>query len=210
MAPSCDCIELRAPVDGAVLAVPRREAGPVQAGEPLLVVGDPRDVELVLEIASEEAVGIRPGAPATVSGWGGPAFAARVRRVEPFARTVVNALGIEEQRTRVVLDPVELPADLAGEGYRVRVAVERARIGDALRVPDGALVRTPAGWAVFVVGGGRARRRPVEVVLRGREMVAVAGDLVAGERVVLWPGDLGDGAPVRAREAVLDRDGAAE
>ncbi|HRD45036.1 MAG TPA: HlyD family efflux transporter periplasmic adaptor subunit, partial [Caulobacter sp.] len=70
----------------------------VQAGEPILQIGDPRDIDVVVELLSTDAVAVRPGAAARIEGWGGPPLAARVRRVEPSGFTKISALGVEEQR----------------------------------------------------------------------------------------------------------------
>ncbi|MGQ9371221.1 efflux RND transporter periplasmic adaptor subunit [Azospirillum sp. ST 5-10] len=197
----CECLAVDAPVSGVVLRVLRRSAGVVEAGAPLLEIGDPHDLEVVVDLLSADAVRIRPGQRAIVTGWGGPDLEAAVRRIEPFGRTEVSALGIEEQRVDVVLDLVEPPErwQRLGHGYRVdvRVVLYEAR---TLTVPLGALFRHDGGWAVFAVADGRARLRPVTVGERNDLTVGIRDGLAEGERVVLYPGDrIADGVAVTER-----------
>jgi HlyD family secretion protein len=143
-------------------------------------------------------------------GWGGPLpREGRVRRVDPSAFTKVSALGVEEQRVHVVVDPVPGPeAWIAppggggglGDGYAVEAEVVVAGRADALKAPAGALFRSGDRWAAFVVEGGRARLRHLEVAERSAAEVAVVAGLVVGERLILHPTDkVSDGVRVAPR-----------
>jgi HlyD family secretion protein len=183
-------ISVRAPAAGQVLRVLRRSAGPVAAGTPLLEVGDVASLEVDADLLSSDAAAVRPGAVATITGWGGPqAIAARVRRIDPAAFTKVSALGLEEQRVPVVLDLAGPPPPGLGHDYRVDVSVVIWEGRGVLRVPSTALFRVDGRWAVFVVGDGRARRTFVETgPTDGTWTVATAG-LREGETVVTQPSD---------------------
>ncbi len=193
---------IRAPVSGTILRVHRESGGAVGPGEPLVEVGDASALEAVVDLLSADAVRVSAGAEATLSGWGGDGvLPARVRRVEPAGFTRISALGIEEQRVNVILEPGE-PAGWAGlgDGFRVeaRILVERAE--GVLRLPAGALFRSGDGWAVFVVEGGRLRERPVELGRRSQASAEVRSGLDEGDRVVVYPSDrVADGVRFRAR-----------
>jgi HlyD family secretion protein len=203
--PDACCIMVRAPIDGQVLAVHHESEQVVSAGTPLIDLGDPSEVEIVAELLSSDAVRVPPGASARIDGWGGPAaLAATVRRVEPAGFTKVSALGIEEQRVRVVLDfddPPETRPGL-GHGYRVVAHITVERIDDTVLVPLGALFRRGAQWSVFVVDGdGNAAERPVEIGERTTRQAVVESGLEPGERVILHPSDrVADGVAVEERE----------
>jgi HlyD family secretion protein len=191
------------PVGGAVLRVVQKSAGPVALGAALMELADPRTLEAVVDVLSQEAVAIRPGMPARLElGQGVAPLAARVRLVEPAAFTKVSALGVEEQRVNVVLDFAE-PLDkvqTVGDGFRVEAHVVVYRADDVLKVPVGALFREGAGWAAFVVDGERARKRAVKVARRNSVEAMVEAGLAPGERVVVYPSDaLRDGARVELR-----------
>ena len=197
----CECVPLTAPVSGVVLRVIRRSEGLVEAGAELMEIGDPADLEIAVDLLSEDAVGIEPGQPAIVTGWGGPPLSATVRRIEPVAVTEVSALGIEEQRVDVVLDIAD-PRDnwhRLGHGFRVDVGVILFE-GDVLRLPLGALFRQGEDWAVFVAQDGRAELRTVEVGARNTLSAEIQSGLQPGERVILYPGNrVADGVRVETR-----------
>lgn len=184
--------EVRSPIAGSVLKVLHKSEGPVALGAPLVELADPRSLEAIVDVLSQEAVAIRPGMPARVSlGAGVPPLAARVRLVEPAAFTKVSALGIEEQRVNVVLDFAE-PLDrvqTVGDGFRVEAQIVTHRIERAIKVPVGALFRDGAGWAVFVAAGERAEKRAVEAPRRNGHEAVVEKGLAAGERVIVYPSD---------------------
>jgi HlyD family secretion protein len=145
----------------------------------------------VVELLSSEAVRVRPGAAAIVESWGGLQLAAKVDRIEPAGFTKVSALGIEEQRVKVVLSLMGDPAQRRrlGHDYRVFVRIVVHEAADALLVPLGALFRQGEAWAVFIVERSRARVRIVEVGAHNAQHAEVVGGLAAGERVILHPSD---------------------
>ncbi len=192
------CIELRAPVSGRILRVPEKSERVVGAGAPLLEIGDPSALEIVVDVLSPDAVRIQPGARMLLDRWGGDdVIAAHVRYVEPSGFRKISTLGVEEQRVNVIGDFDDHPEGL-GDGFRVEARIVVFESTDVLRVPASALFRHGQGFAVFVVDGGRARRREIEIGERGSGFASVRSGLEAGERVVLHPSDrIGDGVRVR-------------
>lgn len=196
-----DRIALRAPAGGRVLRVHRESEGPVVAGAPVLEVGDPADLEGEVELLTAQAVRVRPGAEAEIVAWGGAApLRGRVSRIDPAAFTKVSALGVEEQRIHAVVVPEGAGWEALGDGFRLEARIVVTERPGTLKVPAAALFRERDRWATFVVEGGRARLRGVEVGESSGEESAVTGGLAEGERVVLHPGDaLADGTRVRWR-----------
>jgi HlyD family secretion protein len=191
-APARDEFLVRAPVGGEVLRVPQESEAVVQPGTPLLEIGNPLALEVVVDVLTSDAVEIRPGARVSIDRWGGDsALAGRVRRIEPSAFTQLSALGVEEQRVNVIidLDLAHARAAQLGDGYRVEASVAIWEGRDRLMVPAGAEVRQGDGWATYVVEGGRASLRPLQLGRRNNAAVEVLGGLSAGERVVLYPAD---------------------
>jgi len=188
--PEC-CIQLRAPVTGRVLKIIQDSEAVVSAGTPLVEIGDPRDLEVVADLLSTDAVRIKPGSPVRIDGWGGPAIQARVTRVDPAGFLKVSALGIEEQRVRTTIDFVDHPDSWSslGHDYRVIVHVTIWSANDVLRVPAGALFRKGEEWAVFAVKNGRASTALVKVGNRNNRTVEILSGLSDGDRVVLHPSD---------------------
>jgi HlyD family secretion protein len=197
------CIVIRSPVTGQVLRRLLESEATVPAGTPLLELGDSRDLEVVAELLSSDAVQVRPGAPVRVDGWGGAALRALVRRVEPAGFQKISALGIEEQRVRAVIDLIDAPERWRnlGHDYRVIVHVETWRADKVVTVPVGALFRAGDNWAVFRNVDGRARLTPVSIDKRNAMVAQVLSGLSAGDRIIVHPSDrISDGVRIAARD----------
>lgn len=181
---------IRSPIAGRVLKVNQQSEGTVQAGTPLLELGDPARLEVVVDLLTEDAAQVRPGTPATLSNWGGPdTLTATVRVVEPAAFTKVSALGVEEQRVNVVLDITSAPEkwQALGDGFKVDVRLLVQTVENARKVPVSALFPVGARSALFVNDGGRARQREVDVLARNGREALIKSELPAGTEVILYP-----------------------
>jgi HlyD family secretion protein len=191
------------PASGVVTHLLQQSARTVTVGTPLVEVGDTTGLEAAIEFLSQDAVKIRPGQHAEIYNWGGPAnIPAEVRLVEPQGFTKVSALGVEDQRTLVILQftgPLTVWGGLA-PGYRVWGRVYLRAVPTAILAPLGALVRDRGGWAVYRIEEGRARLRPVRVgTLTDRDAEVLSG-LSSGDQVIAYPSDqVQDGLRVRAR-----------
>lgn len=140
----CACIALRSPVDGEVLRLLQQSESVVAASMPLVEVGDPRDLEIAVDLLSADAVKVREGQRVIIDGWGGDApLEGRVRRVEPFGFTKISALGIEEQRVNVIIDLTSAPAQWISlaHGFQVDTRIVLAEHENVLKVPLTALFR---------------------------------------------------------------------
>lgn len=185
------CVDVRAPINGRVLRVLSESERVVQAGTPLIELGDPGDLEVIVDLLSRDAVGIGPGAEALIEGWGGPPIKAVVDRIDPAAVTKVSALGIEEQRVTTVLKLAEPPAnwERLGHDFRVTASIVTWRGENMVAVPMGALFRRGADWAVFTAKDGAAKLQMVELGQRNSDAAEVKGGLAEGDTVILHPSD---------------------
>jgi len=195
-------IQLRAPVSGRILEIHQESEAVVLAGTPLIDIGDPHELEVVVDLLSTDAVQVEVGAWVRIDGWGGSSIEGRVSRVDPAGFTKVSALGIEEQRVHTIIDLAEPPEAWSrlGHDFRVIVHISLWRAEDALTVPVAALFRGAGDWAVFAVRDGRARTTIVEIGRRNNRTAEVLGGLSAGDRLVLHPSDrITDGIAVTER-----------
>jgi HlyD family secretion protein len=203
-APGDCCIRIPAPLDGTVLAVTEMDARLVQAGSPLLTIGNLTDLEIETDLLSSDAVRVAEGALAHVERWGGPGtIDARVRRIDPAGFTRVSALGIEEQRVGVHLDILTPPEGRPGLGDQYRVFVRIVVWSDkaVLQVPQSALFRHQDGWAVFRAAGGRAVLTPVQIGHAHDTAAEVLSGLAEGDVVIAYPGNsVTDGARIAQRQ----------
>jgi HlyD family secretion protein len=122
--------------------------------------------------------------------------------VEPSGFTKISALGVEEQRVRVIVD-LTSPRDVwqrLGDGYRVEARFVLWEDTDVLQLPTSALFRHGEGWAVFAIDGRRARLTPVKTGQRAGLITQLLSGLAAGARVVSHPDDkISDGTRVKPR-----------
>lgn len=192
------------PIDGCVLRVLQESATIVDAGTPLMEVGDPHDLEVVVDVLSTDAVKIRPGASAILERWGGDLpLMGKVRLVEPSAFTKISSLGVEEQRVNVIID---LVADASqeqtlGDGFRVEARIVIWEADDVLKLPNGALFREGDSWSVFLVQDDVALLRAVQIGKQNERETQVVAGLDAGVELILHPGDkIFDGTKIVRRQ----------
>jgi HlyD family secretion protein len=192
-------VEVLAPASGRVLRVHQKSAGVVQAGTPLVEVGNPQALELVIDLLTTDAVHVAVGTAASITGWGGEPLAGKVSRVEPSGFTRPSALGVDEQRVNVIVALTEPPARWAalGDGYRVEARLVLWQGESVLQVPGGAVFRRGQGWAAFRVHEGVAHLVNVQIGHRGEQAVEILSGLGPGDAVAVHPGDrMKDGARV--------------
>lgn len=196
-------VPVTSPVDGVVLKRVRESETVVPAGDALVEVGNPRQLEIVVDLLSLDAVRVKPGARVLVEQWGGDTtLDARVRRIEPSGFTKISALGVEEQRVNVILEFTDASGawKALGDGYRVEARIVTWESPDVLKVPTGALVRTGEDWAVYVVRDGRARRVAVTLGHQNGQEAEVTGGVEPGAVLIQHPGDtIADGVRVEPR-----------
>ncbi|KPJ87835.1 MAG: secretion protein HlyD [Gammaproteobacteria bacterium SG8_11] len=185
-------VPVRSPITGKVLKLPRECEGPVRTGESLLEVGDPAQLEIVVDVLSADAVKIKPGVNVLFERWGGEQpLEGRVRTIEPVGFTKISALGVEEQRVNVIAD-ITSPSQewqRLGDGYRVEARFILWHEEDVLQVPASSLFRYDKGWAVFVVENDRAKRRVVRVGQRNGLVAQMLEGIIDGEYVINHPSD---------------------
>lgn len=196
------CMTMRAPVSGTVLKLLTESEQVIAAGQGLLEIGDPGDMEVIVHLLSSDAVNVQAGSVATIDQWGGQPLSAEVRRIDPAAYTKVSALGIEEQRVDAILDVVDPPEtwERLGHEFRVMVHITVWEDDDVINIPLGALFRTGPDWTVFKVVDGMAVATPIKLGHRNSRYAEIVGGLESGDVVVMHPSDqVTDGG------AVVDR-----
>ena len=188
-------VAIKSPVNGQVLQVYHQSEGVVNAGQPLVEIGDARTLEVEIDVLSANAVRIASGTRVLFDRWGGKqTLEGRVRVVEPVGFTKTSALGVEEQRVLVVADITSEPKlwKRLGHGYRVEASFILWEGENIIQIPSSALFRSDEQWAVFVFENNRAVRRMIEVGQHSGLIAEVISGLAQGERVITHPDDTVD------------------
>lgn len=185
-----DRTTISAPISGTVLRVPDKSARFVQAGEPLIELGNPGELELVIDVLSTDAVQIQPGDPIIVDQWGGTdPLSATVSYIEPAAFTEVSALGVEEQRVNVIGTLSDTGINALGDRYRIEARIVTWANNNVLQVPVSALYRCGEGWCVFVVEDSRVQPREITIDHRSTIAAEVTNGLETQAQVILHPSE---------------------
>jgi HlyD family secretion protein len=197
-------VTVTSPASGVVTRLLQQSERTVALGTPLVEIGDTSGLEAAVEFLSQDAVKIRSGQKAEIYNWGGPAIIpAEVRVVEPQGFTKISALGVEEQRTLVILQFAAPPSSWAGlaPGYRVWGRVYLRECASAMVAPLGALVRDSGHWAVYRIESGQARLRTVQVGAMSDRTAEVLSGVDSGDVLIMYPSDqVRDGLRVKPRQ----------
>ncbi len=178
---------LRAPLDGMVLRRDGEMGEIVGPTDVLFWVGPPAPMQVVAEINEEEITRIAVGQKAFLRS---EAFSAQALRATVSQITPKGDPTRKTFRVYLLL-PRDTPLRI---GMTVEVNIIHREKNAAVVVPAEAV----AGNAVQLVSGGKVRRVPVTVGIRGSRNVEIIGD-VSKDMTVLSPArpDLADGTRVR-------------
>ena len=200
--------ELKSPVDGVVLKRLVSNERVLSAGEALLEIGRLEELEIEVEVLSQDAVHIAEGDLVDIEGpaIGTKPVQGKVTRIYPQGFTKVSSLGVEQQRVLVIvafgpetISQLHEQGRTLGVDYRVRVKIYTDRKEHALTIPRSALFRSAAGgWQVFAIRNGRAVLTDLNVGLANDQEVEALTGIEPGDLVVLAPEtNLKDGQHVR-------------
>ncbi len=184
--------EIFSPISGKVLRVFQESSAVLSVGTPLLELGDPKNLEIEIDVLSTDAVRIKPGAELTIEHWGGASpLKGNVRVIEPAAFTKISSLGVEEQRVNIIADFNEPPERIAslGDGYRVEARITIDELKNALLIPNSALFRHQRQWHVMKIENNKATLQPVEIGLQNQTNTQVVKGLKQGEQIIVYPSD---------------------
>jgi HlyD family secretion protein len=193
------------PVGGNIFRIYRESEGAVNVGEPLMEIGNSKNLEIRVEVLSSDAVKIKKGSTVFIKRWGGEGtLEGVVRIIEPSGFTKISSLGVEEQRVLVIADITTAPEKwrALGDGYRLEAHFVVWEGKDVLHVPTSCLFRVGKDdWAVFVEENGKARQRIVKTGQRNGLTAEIISGLAEKEKVVTHPDDsISEGTRVRARK----------
>jgi RND family efflux transporter MFP subunit len=177
---------LRAPMSGIVLRQDGEVGEVAEPGTVLFWVGEPKPLQIEADVNEED-----------------------IPRVALGQRALLKADAFPNQVLEGKVDSITPKGDPVAKTYRVHLALPEdtpLRIGMTVevnvvvRVESGALLiptNAVRGGSLFVLDGGVARRRDVQIGIRGASNTQVQQGLAETDRVIApFPEDLADGAKV--------------
>ncbi len=178
-----------APNDGIVGAIDITAGQYLQAGTPITEVVDPSSLRVECMLLTDDANIVSSNTPARIV-WerrdGDIAFVGNIQDISSIAVNSVSAIGLNEQRVKLVLAPIFEGESHPGHGYQVRVEFTTAS-QTTLAVPQSAVVQTDTGDAVYVVKNNKTILAPVTLGMESGDMVAVLSGLSQDEIVIQNP-----------------------
>jgi multidrug efflux pump subunit AcrA (membrane-fusion protein) len=187
---------VRAPIDGLVYGLPRRVGEQVSSGQVVANVIDPEHRRVRARVDQPDlpqtAVGQR--LVVTFDGLPRERWEGRVTFVDPGLRDVGG------REVGEVLGDVADPRALLPSNAAVEIQIITGEKADALVVPRASVIRDGDRRYVYVLQGGRARRREINVGLLGLSEAEVLSGVGEKDTVIL-PGSVTLSEGLRVRSA---------
>ena len=194
-------VNVLSPVDGRVLRIHEKSERVIPAGSPIIDIGDPSAIEIVIDVLSSDAIRVKVGNKVAIKDWGGDRdLQGVVKTIAPGAFTKVSALGIEEKRVNIVA-VLKKYEPLLGDNFRVQAKSVLREEPNVLQVPVSSLFKGRNDWRLFVIEHDKAVERSVKIGMRGTYQAEVLSGLKEGDKVVVHPtNDLKDGISVTSQQ----------
>jgi len=194
-------VSVVAPLDGRVLLIHEKSERVVIAGTPLIDIGDPSAIEIVIDVLSSDAIRVQPGNRVIIRDWGGEKeLHGVVKTISPAAFTKTSSLGIEEKRVNIVA-VLQKYEPLLGDNFRIQAKIVLREADNVLQVPVSSLFRGKDDWHLFVIDDGKAVEKIVKIGMRGTFQAEVLAGVKEGQKVIVHPtNELTNGMSVKMRE----------
>ncbi len=190
---------VRAQQDGLVTELPAEALSRVQPGDPLATVGEDSVRRLEVRALTNQEPYLRVGDAVTLTQKlksDRVSYEGVIAQIDGYAEKGVSALGADEYRVRVVVDVKN--GEALKDGYELDAMFTTYSGESSLSVPNSALFRQDGQDCVFVVSGGKACLRPVELSHRGALRSEIASGIGEGEQIIVDANqkELADGTAV--------------
>lgn len=177
-------LTIAAPFDGMVATVNVQDRDAVVRDAPILTVVDLSAYEVEFDLPENYAADVAPGTPAEVLFEG---------RTHPGRVTAVSPEIKDSQVKGTVAFAGEPPTGLR-QSQRVTTRLVMEKRSDVVKVARGPFLESGAGRHAYVVDGGVAVRREIEVGAVSVSEVEIVKGLRPGERIVVSDTSTFDGA----------------
>lgn len=200
-----DQTQLRAPVAGVLEWEELQPGELVSPGQSVVRICDPDRIYVELLLDEGDRAQARLGAVVRITSdaYPGEIFEGKLQAIESQAflkREVRNSPTQDEDRVFRARVQLKESRQKLYPGMSVFAEVVLAERQGVLTLPRQTCINREGEWVVFRVSGGRARRTVIEVGQKDSQVLEVTKGLSEGDRVVVNPGSLVDGARVQAAD----------
>ncbi|WPX08666.1 efflux RND transporter periplasmic adaptor subunit [Anaerocellum danielii] len=195
---------ITAGIDGIVTVINAKEGNYFASTQlPAIVVEDPDNLQIVLNVNQYDAVNLKEGQKAYVH-FGNKIFDGIVRQVAPAATKVLTQTG-SENVVKAYVDILNNDGTIKS-GFNVDVDIKIGEKKDVVKVPSEAIVTDKNGKSyVYVVENGVAKQREVKPGLSSDLETEVLDGVSVGEEVILNPNSsIQDGTKVKVKGSEKD------
>lgn len=178
-------LEVKSSVDGILLDLLVKKGQVVTPGMLLAQVGAGEELEVKIDLLSDEIRQVQVGQKATISSpvLGEKSLRGQIRKIYPQAYERVSALGVIQRRVPVLIS-LEETANLR-PGYEVRVGIETVHKEDVTLLPREAIrLMNDGEYQVMTVVDNRIVSKPVKIGEKNQLSVEIIEGIQPGEMVV--------------------------
>lgn len=178
-------LEVKSSVDGILLDLLVKKGQVVTPGMLLAQVGAGEELEVKIDLLSDEIRQVQVGQKATISSpvLGEKSLRGQIRKIYPQAYERVSALGVIQRRVPVLVS-LEETANLR-PGYEVRVGIETVHKEDVTLLPREAIrLMSDGEYQVMAVVDNRIVSKPVKIGEKNQLSVEIIEGIQPGEMVV--------------------------
>lgn len=178
-------LEVKSSVDGILLDLLVKKGQVVTPGMLLAQVGAGEELEVKIDLLSDEIRQVQVGQKATISSpvLGEKSLRGQIRKIYPQAYERVSALGVIQRRVPVLIS-LEETANLR-PGYEVRVGIETVHKEDVTLLPREAIrLMSDGEYQVMAVVDNRIVSKPVKIGEKNQLSVEIIEGIQPGEMVV--------------------------
>lgn len=174
-----ETVEIDAPFDGVVSDIPVRVGNDVSVGTPLVEVADIKQLRLIIDVPTSQVGHLKAGQSVEVR--------SPVDSTLTMTGAVYSVADAADQATRSFEVECHFANPKAGfsPGTYVIADITTKILDSALVVPNDALLYRSGKAITYAITNDTAQLVNLSVLAIGRDRTAVAGDIVAGQRVVV-------------------------
>jgi HlyD family secretion protein len=172
-------------VSGPVLEVYARDKMTVPSGTRLIKIGDLQTISVQSDILSEEVPRIKTGMPVEISGkaFDNNKIIGKVSRIYPIGFTKISALGVEQQRIKVMISFDNSKLKIRPE-TNVDIKIITNTHKNALIVPESSIFKDKEKWYVFAIPENKLEVKEIKTGLKNEDNTEILKGLQQNDAIL--------------------------